>query len=465
MITQDTAAIIGSAHGHSLPHFLRLLFRLLDENAIQYCVLHSWQGLPDALASDLDLAVHPRDHSRLAFVFRSLFDEGYRPVQHRHYAAGGHRFDFAWVEPEGVRFAGIDVTDECRQGGLILIRAEELVRNRAQFRGFWVAHPAVEFSYLLAKTIGKGILSQVHAARLKALVNELGKPQAQQKAGELVGAKWQERVVDGCTSGTLGALFGPLKKQIWLTKLRRDPLNPLRHALSDVPRLVSRVFRPSGLFLVILGVDGVGKSTLAGRLAEPLEQAAYRGFRIYHWRPMVIVPQNGTGGPATDPHHSPPRGSLGSIVALFGVFLDCWFGFALVIRPLLVRSGLVIFDRFYHDLLIDPLRYRYGGPMWLARLLGRFVPPFDPLFLVLDAGDDVILSRKRELPAEELRRLQSGYREFARGAKRATLVNADRGIGATVEEANRLVVGFLSQRFQQRNTRWLAPSRRRISHD
>jgi thymidylate kinase len=263
-------------------------------------------------------------------------------------------------------------------------------------------------------------------------------------------------VVEVCTSGTLGGLLGQLNKQLWLTKFKKAPLDPLRYVLRDVPRLIDRTIKPIGLFLVILGPDGVGKSTLLGRLAESLEQAAFNRVRLFHWRPNVIAPQKETGIPSTDPHDEPPRGVLGSILALLGILLDYWLGYVFVLRPFLVRSGLVIFDRYFQDLLIDPLRYRYGGSMWLAKFIGRLVPPPDLPFLVLDAEDEVILSRKREVPPEELRRQREGYQQFTLNAKRATLVKTDRGIERTVEEATRFIVEYLTQRFERRNARWLA---------
>jgi thymidylate kinase len=432
--------------------FLRTLFRLLDEHQIRYCVLHSWQGLPDTLPSDLDLAVHPRDRAKLPSVFQDLRDEGYQPIQRWQYRGRGAQFDFAWFEPAGMRSARIDVTDGYWPHALILMPGEELVCNRQQFKGFWVAHPAVEFSYLLAKKTLKGTLHQQQAERLKALVNELRKPQAQKIAGELFGDRWKERVVEACTSGTLSGLLGQLKKQLWLTKLRKDPLTPLRYLLRVIPRLIGRTIKPIGLFLVILGPDGVGKSTLVGPLAESLQSAAFNRFRLFHWRPMLIAPQKETGLPSTDPHGEPPRGPFGSIVALFGILLDYWLGFIFILRPILTRAGLVVFDRYYQDLLIDPLRYRYGGPMWLAKLVSRFVPAPDLLFLV-DAEDEVILSRKREVPPEELRRQREGYHQFALGDKRPNLIRTDQGIELSVGEAARLVVEYLTHRFERRYAR------------
>jgi thymidylate kinase len=149
-------------------------------------------------------------------------------------------------------------------------------------------------------------------------------------------------------------------------------------------------------------------------------------------------------------------------MALCVLVLDYWLGFVFVLRPLLARAGLVIFDRYYHDLFVDPLRYRYGGPMWLAKFVARLVPPPDLLFLVLDADDEVILSRKREVTLEELRRQREGYQQFASGYNRAILVNTDRGIEPTVEQASRFVVEYLANRFQRRNARWLAPVDRRV---
>ena len=356
-----------------------------------------------------------------------------------------------------MRSLGVDITEGERENGLILMSGEELISKRWQFNGFWLADPAIEFAYIMAKSTLNGTLPPHQSARLKVLVDELGVPHAQRIASELFGEGWKERVVEACSGSSLGGLLGKLRKRLWLKTLRRDPLNPVRCRLSDLPRLIVQWFRPTGLFVVLLGPDGVGKSTLIGRLTVALCSAAFTRYRIFHWRPMVVVRQKETGRPVSDPHDEPARGTLGSVAALLVVFLDYWLGYLLVLRPLLARSGLIVFDRYFQDLLVDPLRYRYGGPTWFARLLSRFVPPPDLVFLVLDAEEEVILSRKREVPREELRRQRASYRQLTVDP-RGTLIRTDRGTEMTYEEACRFIVENMVERFQRQHARWLASS-------
>ena len=78
----------------SLPDFLLTLFRLLDENGVRYCVLHSWENLPDELPGDLDLAVMDEDKLKLWPVFEGLQQQGYVPIQTLHYSGKGNAFVF-----------------------------------------------------------------------------------------------------------------------------------------------------------------------------------------------------------------------------------------------------------------------------------------------------------------------------------------------------------------------------------
>jgi thymidylate kinase len=287
------------------------------------------------------------------------------------------------------------------------------------------------------------------------LLQELGRSEGEAIAARLFGEAMAAAVIDACINQSLPALLPRLAKRLWWTALRRDPMNPIRNFVSDAARRVRRWLTPTGIFLVILGPDGVGKSTLVGQLIEQLGPA-FRRHRVFHWRPMLIAPQDETGIPTLDPHAVPPRGRLSSAVRLLGFFADYWLGYIVLTRPLVARSGLVLFDRYFHDILIDSRRYRYGGPKWLPRILVPLVPPPDLLFLVLDADDGVILSRKREIDPSELRRLRAAYQQLSASHPSAGLIRTDNGVDRSLEDASRTIAEYMFQRFVLRHQMWIA---------
>jgi len=143
----------------------------------------------------------------------------------------------------------------------------------------------------------------------------------------------------------------------------------------------------------------------------------------------------------------------GSIGYLLFVLLDFVTGY-LASRKFLVQGGITIFDRYYHDLLIDPKRYRYTGPMWFARLISYFIPPRDILFVVLDANPELILSRKQQLTLGEIGRQRKAYRTFALECKFSVLICTEDSLDACVTRTLSGVLAYLSQRLQRQYPQW-----------
>lgn len=189
---------------------------------------------------------------------------------------------------------------------------------------------------------------------------------------------------------------------------------------------------PKGLFLVVLGPDGVGKSTTIKHLQSELTKL-FGSCASWRWRPGLlrkITPDSGN----RIPHAKKLRGPIASTFSLIGLVLDFSFGYLICIRPSITRSEAVIFDRYFHDILIDPKRYRYAGPMWLPRVLSWLIPPRRPIFVVLDAAEEIIFSRKQELPLEELRRQRTAYQALANRMPRSMVVTTDKPIASIVSE-------------------------------
>ncbi len=158
--------------------------------------------------------------------------------------------------------------------------------------------------------------------------------------------------------------------------------------------------RPPGRFIVLVGPDGVGKTTLAAALADALDgRTAYFHFRPLVWSPLLSRPP--VGNPP-----NPDKGSAGGFAPLGWVRLArnvvrLWAGYLMRVRPAVRRGTLVIGDRWAYGYLAQPHALKYYGPPWLARLAIRLLPGPD-LVVSLTAPPALIRSRKDELPEDRI---------------------------------------------------------------
>jgi thymidylate kinase len=176
-------------------------------------------------------------------------------------------------------------------------------------------------------------------------------------------------------------------------------------------RVMGAKLKNEGLWVAFLGPDGSGKSSVQEGYV-PLMSSLFVSTNRFHLRPRLLRGSAAGMTPNVDPHGQVPRGAFVSVVKLFFIWCDYVLGYALRIRPLLRQGGLVIFDRYYYDFLVDFRRFRYGGPQWPVALLARWVPRPD-LLLILNAPAEVLQARKQEVLPEESQRQMNSYREIA----------------------------------------------------
>lgn len=185
-------------------------------------------------------------------------------------------------------------------------------------------------------------------------------------------------------------------------------------------------------WIVLLGVDGTGKSTVLNELSASLTGLPYQGIKVFHRRPGVAYRK--AEHPAVPvPHYGkPPYGRLLSIIKLIAMVIDWHLGYWTKIRKGFREGFLVIADRHsLLDLLADPGRYRYNGPQGLVRLAVRIAPMPD-FVLLLDAPLEVLLARKRELPDRKMAELREAYLHLAQQIPNCYVVDASQPLDEVV---------------------------------
>jgi thymidylate kinase len=191
------------------------------------------------------------------------------------------------------------------------------------------------------------------------------------------------------------------------------------------------------MFISFLGCDGSGKSAVIAGMEERLRKQGTPVARG-HWRPLAFGGERTAAGghgyaAADDPHGQVPRGVVSSILKLGWLWLNWWVAWYRFLGRQ-SAEGVLLFDRYHADLLIDPRRYRYGGPMWLARLASRLMPQPD-IVIFLDAAPEVLLARKQEVGQEALERARIKYLELCAGHPRFRVVDASQPLEDVIEEA------------------------------
>jgi thymidylate kinase len=216
--------------------------------------------------------------------------------------------------------------------------------------------------------------------------------------------------------------------------------------LAEGARLAHRLIRPSGFTVAFLGIDGGGKSSVVRHMIENLAPAFPR-TRYHHFKPNLLgrPPQ-----PASTLVIHPTgvaRGiSMLGMARLAYYLLDYSIGYACKVWPQRLRSALVIFDRHYYDLGIDPIRLRRRIPMALARGFAMFVPKPD-LVIVVNTPAETARSRKAGVPPlEEAARQQAAYLALARALPNACIVDGSKQVTQLAHEVGRLILDRMSAR-------------------
>ena len=401
------------------PQLLATLFSHLNENC-EYAVLRNFEELPEKNNSrDIDIIITRKSYKKIKKALVELIDRsGWKIITY----LNSDRV-VTWVcgcidSDSNVEIIQFDFFFETSLFGIRLIDAKEFLANR-EFNGkIYHVNKEHEFldKYMYDRAVGVQYPEKYR--HVKEAVKD--SKMVAEKLKKVFGTKSIE-ACDRCSG-----------KKMLLYAAMRNPFATIgRFCKFEYHRIKNYMLSHTGFSIGFTGPDGSGKTTVIDTIHEHIAPVFGTAHKYYHFRPALFGNLGEVAHSAgikkevdrnySDPHRGKKTGKISSFLRLCYYSMDYIIGYFVKVKSVTRITRVVVFDRYYTDIICDSRRSRiYLSPKFLYWWGKLFIPTLN-YNILLTASSETILARKRELDEEGIRTINAKI-DYLAGKKGYTKV-------------------------------------------
>lgn len=443
--------------------FLLLLFQRLSKRNITYCILRNYENLPDKVGNDIDIWIKDGEQGRCQeCLFETAKENNWELVKYSSRPSLKGEGDYFYANNENdLTIIHLDCWTYLYWRGLSYIDEDSIPSNLTLHKnGFWKPAEGIEASILLLKdllyhkNIPDKYRKRIHdftTQDAENFVHAIQKPFGKMVSNSIVDAikntNWEALEKDA----------KPLRRLLIKRGILKNPLSQIKKWIIYLYSYLKKYLFPcNGVFLVLIGPDGSGKSTTANNLLNVEIRKLFQKKQYFHGH-FSFLPElkqifsfvkqdNRINVPNIAyevPHNEiKPFGVFRAIIYPLYYGIDYFLGhFVIWIEK--ARGGLVLFDRYFYDYFIQ--KPYENCPRWLLLLIAKIIPTPD-ILIFLKNDPETIHDRKPELTGEEIVRQSKICDEIVKRSKNGFVIETSLSPDEVVRQIQGIIVDKIRQK-------------------
>jgi len=413
-------------------------FNYLKKYQIDYCIINGYEDIikQKNTQSDIDILLRQKDFINIEQIIRKFSNIAHlKMVQVLHHDLWAKNIFL--YNPLNSKYLNLDLYGELSRSDIVLFKEKEIFYSLQEYKNIPILSFEKEFCYYLIKKLDKNDLSLENFLHLKKLY-EVDKLLIDEYLKKFFSSNYQivSNIFQENNFHKIEQYREKLIRNFYSTKTFN-----IKRIFFNFIRTIKRVLHPTGISIAFLGPDGSGKSTIINAILE--ENMPFRRKDYFHLKPIKSK-NSSTKEIVTNPHEYQLYLKSKSYLKLLYFVYQYNIGWVRNIINLQIRSSLIIFDRYFDDILVDYRRYRYGGNIAVAKLI-CFVIPKPEIYFILTTNADTIYKRKQEVTFVELKRQIVEYEKLVDN-KRYFHINVNK----IPKEISKEIIGIIMEKMNER---------------